>query len=544
MKAPAIPEFRQIRFRKIRFCRSHRAHSNDHHNERGVTMALVALSMMAIIAIAALSVDVVTLLLAREEAQRAADAGALAAARFISFSGLTSDPNNGGDGLLWVCVCGQNPPSGCGTINGQPLPASLATTAAWAAAGQSTISGVGGNAPLTTFSVNVNYLEVANGATLSSQDCTTFFQPNSPYSSFAVNPMVTVQVTRTGLPTFFSRIWGNTGNTASASATAEVFNPSYSASVGTSGAITPVQPRCVKPWFVPNQDPLNAGKGDTCTGGGCSAFVSTTGANPGQILNPGISTDVGGTTGVVGERFTLFPDCREGFGSCQLHQEGAPPPEANFPQGKYGNIPAIPNLAYVPGQVTGTPVAVPSGAVGDTYQEAIGGCDQTTVYQCGVQTANYVDLGVNPAQTQGSGYTTTGVMALIHQTSDTGGQTSTGQDYFNPYGTRTSDAPQILAGSSNPTGISGLITASNSIVSLPIYDSANPNVINNNGSTTPVTVVGFLQVFINGVDQYGDVDVSVMNVAGCGNGSGGTTLNQAVTGSSPVPVRLITPPPS
>ena len=55
---------------------------------------LVALAMVAILAMAALSIDVITLYLAREEAQRSADAAALAAARVISLSGVTGDPNN------------------------------------------------------------------------------------------------------------------------------------------------------------------------------------------------------------------------------------------------------------------------------------------------------------------------------------------------------------------------------------------------------------------------------------------------------------------
>lgn len=52
--------------------------------EAGMTMVLVAVAMIAIAAMAALSIDLVTLYLARMEAQRAADAGALAAARVIS----------------------------------------------------------------------------------------------------------------------------------------------------------------------------------------------------------------------------------------------------------------------------------------------------------------------------------------------------------------------------------------------------------------------------------------------------------------------------
>ena len=61
---------------------------------------------------------------------------------------------------------------------------------------------------------------------------------------------------------------------------------------------------------------------------------------------------------------------------------------------------------------------------------------------------------------------------------------------------------QILAGSSNhqPGLAAGVaITSSNSIVSLPIYDPANP--IATTG-TSPVTILGFLQVFINGLDDH------------------------------------------
>ncbi len=75
-----------------------------------------------------------------------------------------------------------------------------------------------------------------------------------------MNPLVTVQVTRSSLPTFFSRIWGNAGNSVSATATAEAFNPSASdinTNGGATGTVIPVQPSCVKPWIVPNQDPCN-----------------------------------------------------------------------------------------------------------------------------------------------------------------------------------------------------------------------------------------------------------------------------------------------
>ncbi len=87
-------------------------------------MVLVALALVAIIAMAALSIDVITLYLAREEAQRTADTAALAAARVISISGLTGDPNNSASS--WQAICG---------------PGGTATQAATAVATQSAVGG-------------------------------------------------------------------------------------------------------------------------------------------------------------------------------------------------------------------------------------------------------------------------------------------------------------------------------------------------------------------------------------------------------------------
>ena len=221
MKPPAIRRFRCT--------------GPSRRQERGVTMVLVAIAMVAIIAMAALSIDVIALYLAREEAQRSADAAALAAARVISLSGMTGDPNNSASS--WQAICGGS---------GSP-----ATQTATAVATQNAV----GRAAADT--VNVTYS--AGGS--SGSDCSSLL------AAFGVNPMVTVQVIRASLPTFFSRIWGNKGNTVSATATAEAFNPSYSVSAGnqTTGTITPVQPRCVKPWFVPNLEPSNPISPPNCT---------------------------------------------------------------------------------------------------------------------------------------------------------------------------------------------------------------------------------------------------------------------------------------
>jgi hypothetical protein len=466
-------------------------------------MILVAIAMVAIIAIAALSIDVVTLYLARMEAQRAADAGALAAARVISVSGLTGDPTN--STLNWSFICGGS--------------ASTATQAAYAAATQSTVDGASVATPSVMYSA---------GVAAPVPDCTS-----SLPASFGVNPLVTVKVTRTNLPTFFSRMWGNTGNTVNATAVAEAFNSSNSDSV-TGTTIIPVQPRCVKPWLVPNHDPLNPASPPYCDQAGkpaCTAFVNP---SDGRVMNKGISLNGGSSNGVIGERFWLSPDCRLNPGSkCTLRTS---PPRANYTGNP--NVQAPPNLLFVPGQSPAAgPVAVPGCAAGlSFYQQAIAGCDQSTVYQCGVQNMNTVQLNDNPDSD-----TVAGVQCLIHEGNPSAGQPD-GQDTLNPYGAPSSYPFQILAGSSNPLVGGGLpvgnkISASNSIVSVPIYD---PVAINATG-TTQVTIVGFLQVFINTVDQHGNVDVTVLNVTGCSNGTG-PAVGTAVAGSSPVPVRLITGP--
>src|ERR1039458_4378464 len=286
MKPPAIRRFRCT--------------GPSRRQERGVTMVLVAIAMVAIIAMAALSIDVITLYLAREEAQRSADAAALAAARVISLSGITGtvDPDN--DTSSWKQICGSS---------------GIATQTAQAVGMQNSVGGIAAT-------VTVTYSAGGSGPT---SDCSGL------PAAFAVNPMVTAKVTSASLPTFFSRIWGRTGNTVSATATAEAFNPSNSDSNtngGPRGAVTPVQPRCVKPWIVPNVDPWYP---PGCPGGGrfgrpCRQFVSPT---DGSIQHHGIKGV--GSGGVIGETFNLFADCPPGA-SC-TRPPTTPQPQANIPPG-------------------------------------------------------------------------------------------------------------------------------------------------------------------------------------------------------------------
>src|SRR5216684_4208339 len=456
-------------------------------SESGVTMVLMALAMVAILAVAALSIDIVTLYLANAEAQRSADTAALAAARVLSISGMTGDPSNSGAINPWQQAC------------------ALAASVAKAVATQNTMGGIA----LLPAQVTVTFPNNPD-----TTKCT------DPIAKFGVNPLVTVKVQRTDLPTFFARIWGRTGATVSATATAEAFNSSNSGNVGNTvtGNITPVQPRCVKPWIVPNSDPGDAG---TCTAATCPSFVNNL---DGSITTKGIMVN-NTPPGVIGRTFDLFADCNPA-GPCATPSDTVLPPQANV-------SPTPPSLQYVPGQLPASFTAVPSCASSD-FQEAIAGCDQTTRYQCGNdELQSTVDLGQNNVPNDSA----LGGQCLIRATGD---GPDMGQETLDP----SSYPYKITTGSANPLGLSldSVITSSNSIVSFPIYDSTPPAPPINTPGTTLVTVIGFLQVFINSVNTGNNsVNVTVLNVAGCGNGTN-PTASPAVSGTSPVPVRLITYP--
>jgi Flp pilus assembly protein TadG len=460
------------------------AQSSKRRDERGVTIVLVALAMVAIISVAALSIDVITLYLAREEAQRTADAAALAAARVLSLSGVTGDPDNTQGGLPfppWQTAC------------------NLATQVAQAVVKQNTIGRAGASSPTVTF--------LYNGTATS--DCTAG-------GAFAINPQVKVDVVQQGLPTFFSRLWNRTQNQVSATATAEAFNPSFSLNDSPNGLVT-VTPRCVKPWLVPNQDPRNSVPAPH------APFVVL---GNGNIQNPGIQLAPGtGPGSIIGEKFALVADCLTGNPNCK-HGSGnglIEPPTANG-QGAG-------TLDYVPALIGGTANGVPSCATGSAYQEAIAGCDQSTVYACGIVSGGtQADLSFNPGKT--SGDTATATECRIHQ--------NVGQDVLDS----TQFPFQIQAGLGNPVITNAVVTSSNSIVTVPIYDdvaTAATGAFVSGQASVPVNIVGFLQVFINGIDTTtGNINVTVLNVAGCSNTA--TTSTPTVSGSSPVPVRLITAP--
>ena len=84
--------------------KTRRQTSRDRRGERGVTMLLVAVAMVSIVAMAALAIDIITLYVAKVEAQRAADAAAMAGAKALVAGGVTGDPTNAFS--TWQAACG------------------------------------------------------------------------------------------------------------------------------------------------------------------------------------------------------------------------------------------------------------------------------------------------------------------------------------------------------------------------------------------------------------------------------------------------------
>ncbi len=214
--------FQVSRHRKEFSCRTglRGARHKKLNRDEGVIIVLVAVFMLgAVGAMAALSIDVITLYTARSEAQLAADAGALAAARALANSGATSDSS----GNLMTLA--------------EPLASKVAVQVA-----QSSL--VGGR-----------YLDASKGEIVVSFSDSE----NNPCTALhpITNPCVTVSVQRTDLPTFFARIWGANEVKVATSASAEAYNPT-NVSGGGNNPNLPVAPICVKPWLLPNIDPTKA----------------------------------------------------------------------------------------------------------------------------------------------------------------------------------------------------------------------------------------------------------------------------------------------
>ena len=252
--------------------------SEEIRQQRGSTLVLVAVSMVMLLALSALGIDVATLYVTRNEAQRAADASALAAAKQFVSSGYTS-------GLIT-----------------QGAVQALAIAQAKAVGSENRVAG--------------------QAASIQNADVTFDFSQQG-------DPRVSVRVVRSAargnaVPTFFAKALGMTSADVAASATAEAYNPS-----GSNGGPT-FCTGCVKPFILPNCDlqhstPTNP----VCPGGNQGYYIQN-----GQIVHPGPVSQ----GGVIGQQWTFHSQLvpsqygelnfdgggdnayRQNIASCNAHQ--------------------------------------------------------------------------------------------------------------------------------------------------------------------------------------------------------------------------------
>jgi Putative Flp pilus-assembly TadE/G-like len=237
---------------------------NPRHREAGVSLVIVAIALVVLLMLAGLGIDLASLYAGHAEAQRAADAAALAGAEVFATSGCTSSPG------------------GC-TPGG--FQEALASQQAQLIGDQNHVGGQFAN--ILSSDISFNY-------------------PTPK------NPQITVTVQRTSargtpdqpggaMPTFFAKIFGVLSADISASATAEAFNPA--------GSNIPVGTKCVKPWLIPNCDYTRlVGKNNPNANNACPAVGAQYPSyflSPNQnydILNPGPAP-----SGVIGQLLQVKP---------------------------------------------------------------------------------------------------------------------------------------------------------------------------------------------------------------------------------------------
>jgi hypothetical protein len=217
--------------------------------QRGATLILVAVGLGVFLGISALAIDLAMLYVTRNEAQRAADAAALAGAKVFVTSGCTSASG------------------GCVTGGAQEAPAKK-----WAE--------------------TVGAQNKVGGQAAGIQDADVTFD----YSASPFNPRITVVVQRTkarsnAIPTFFVKIFGVTTADIAAKATAEAYNPSGNSTGPTICAA------CLKPFMLANCDPTHTTPANPSCPGTAGYFIDP---STGAIEHPGAYS-----AGVVGQEFTI-----------------------------------------------------------------------------------------------------------------------------------------------------------------------------------------------------------------------------------------------
>ncbi len=232
--------------------------------ERGATLFIFTMSLFLLIGMGALAIDLASMYVARSQSQRAADAAAMAGAKYFVESGCVTN----------------------GTCN---------------------------NA-IYTDTATARATQVAALSLISGQPVTLVAAPVYNFGQ-AQNPQITVAVQTTSLKLYFlpavadlASIVGANGGTnnnivVGATATAEAYNPS-----GFGGGPTYCT-GCVRPWLIPNCDQTNL---STPSGSNPLCTVTSVPLPPSQgyLLTPGTyGVDDPGCAsggGVIGEQITMY----------------------------------------------------------------------------------------------------------------------------------------------------------------------------------------------------------------------------------------------
>jgi putative Flp pilus-assembly TadE/G-like protein len=443
---------------------------SERKGERGVTILLVAVALVVMLGLAALGIDVVTLYVARTETQRAADAAALAGARAFVASGFTS-------GQLGAVSSSAAQDQAC--VNGGSAGTGAANQEAQAVAAQNQIAG--------------------QAASVQSILC-NFSQPE--------NPRITVSVQRTDLPTFFSRIWGNRGNSVSTTATAEAFNPS--------GSNVPIQVISVKPWLIPNCDPNT--NSTACPGSPyyiSSSYALNSSSLIGQHVDFRPRTTV---TAVYGQYYLLDMSVLPGPATVCPAPNTAPASSCSLVgSGGYLDDIACANR----NELTCGSMVQPHNGPASLVSDTIAGT------QCLIHT-NFIHAAVPPPPS---------VPPSPRPCPD---PTDSNPDCFVDPGAPSLVPIQINGGQANPnTALQNVsnISRSDSIVSVPIFDGATDLCTPSCSSGPNAQVIGFLQLGIQYVASDGDIGAIILNIVGCNPAATGTAVSGS--GVTPIPVRLI-----
>lgn len=463
----------------------------EHSNDSGVSILIIAAGMVFVLAIAGLGIDLASFYVGRSQAQRAADAAALAGARAFVQAGCAT--GSGGLGLTSTCM-------------------TMAKQQAEATGNQNLIAGV---------SPGITDADISFPNQSSSDPQIQVVAGRGTYDG--VNHS-------NAMPTFFLKIFGITSANVSAMATAETYNPS--------GQSTNTGATCVKPWMFPNCDQFNNTSSNPNCAAGVGPFVNTDGtvARPvnfplGAIGEPYVIKPASpGSTPAPGQYYAAYiPNSSavpQSCPACATQVTGGGSGSGALYRANIECCNESPLICGATVTLENTLQSNPGNMAGPTYQ----GVD------CLIHQDENAD-GSNSPSKCGQDY----ISGLTNNCNDPSSQDATGLPQLPQI------PPQIMPGPNNPYDPGGntpiSYAGSNSVIVAPIF-----NGVISSGQNT-VQVAGFVQLFIRDVtstgNPKGNVYAYVLGVSGCGSGGTGTEPGDGGTGpivapsGSYIPVRLI-----